>query len=212
MKAGILGTGRMGRALAELLRAAGHEVVLGSRTPDDAPVPAIGSAEAVERSDVVLVALPHVAIEPNIDLLSTIAPGTIVIDLANAVRVVDGRIRSALDEPHGRWMADLLSHTKVARAFTHVPDELLVSRATRQPDTWAVAVAADDDDALSIAGELVRSARYLPVPVGDLDHSAVLDPGGPLFANLYLPGDMQDLLSRKDSWKEASACPAIPGV
>ncbi|WP_433443578.1 hypothetical protein [Nonomuraea sp. CA-141351] len=109
--------------------------------------------------------------------------------------VEDGRIRSALDEPHGRWLADLLPQAKVARAFTHVQDELLVSRATRQPDTWAIAVAADDAGALATASELVRSARYVPVSVGDLDHSAVLDPGGPLFPNMYLPGDMQDLLA-----------------
>ncbi|QKG23480.1 NADPH-dependent F420 reductase [Actinomadura verrucosospora] len=192
MKVGILGAGRMGRGLGELLRRGGHDVALGSRTPSDSQSSSLELAAA--QSEVVLIALPHVAIETNLALLRTIAPGTVVIDLANGVRVDDGRIRSVLDRPHGRWLADLLPHVKVARAFTHVQDELLVSRATRQPDTWAIAVAADAPDALATADELVRSARYVPVPVGDLDHSGVLDPGGPLFPNMYLPGDMQDLL------------------
>lgn len=173
--------------------------MLGSRTPGDTPFPALSLGEVIARSEVVLVALPHIAIEPNIALLRTLAPGTVVIDLANEVRVEDGRLRSALDEPHGRWLASLLPQVRVARAFTHVQAELLVSRATRQPDTWAVAVAADDADALAIAGELVRSARYVPVSVGGLDQSSVLDPGGPLFPNMYLPGDMQDLIGGKDA-------------
>ncbi|MEU8310680.1 NAD(P)-binding domain-containing protein [Actinomadura sp. NPDC048955] len=194
MKVGILGTGRMGQGLGELLRRAGHHVALGSRTPADTGFPSSTLEHVATQSEVVLIALPHVAIEPNIDLLRTIAPDTVVIDLANGVRVDDGRIRSVLDKPHGRWLANLLPHAKVARAFTHVQDELLVSRAMRQPNTWAVAVAADDPNALATASELVESARYVPLSVGDLDQSGVLDPGGPLFPNMYLPGDMYDLL------------------
>jgi predicted dinucleotide-binding enzyme len=196
MRVGILGSGRMGQGLAELLRSAGHDIVLGSRTPGEASFPTVALGDAVAHSEVVLIALPHTAIEPNLEGLSAIAHGTVVIDIANGVRVEDGRIRSALEQPHGRWLADLLPHAKVARAFTHVHDELLVSRATRQPNTWAVAVAADDPQALAIAETLVRDAGYVPVPVGDLDRSSVLDPGGPLFPNMYLPQDMRDLLCR----------------
>lgn len=199
MQVGILGAGRMGQALAKLLQRAGHEVALGSRTPADVPFPSVSLERAAAHSEVVLVALPHNAIEPNIELLRTIAPEAVVIDLANGVRVDEGRIRSVLDEPHGRWLASHLPHVKVARAFTHIQDELLVSRATRQPDTWAVAVAADDPGALATASELVRSAGYVPVSVGDLDHSGVLDPGGPLFPNMYLPGDMHDMLRGEGS-------------
>lgn len=194
MKIGILGTGRMGQGLAELLRRTGHCVLLGSRTPGEAAFPTVAPSEAISQSEVVLIALPHTAIESNLDLLSTIAPGTVVVDLANGVRVEDGRIRSVLEEPHGRWLAGLLPQARVARAFTHVHDELLVSRASRQPNTWAIAVAADDAEALTTAEELVRSAGYVPVPVGDLNHSSVLDPGGPLFPNMYLPQDMRELL------------------
>lgn len=194
MKIGILGTGRMGQGLAELLKAAGHEVILGSRTPGQAPFPTVPLREAISQSEVVVLAIPHTAIEPNLDVLATIAPGTVVIDLANGVRVEDGRIQSVLNEPHGMWLANLLPQAKVARAFTHVHDELLVSRASRQPNTWAIAVAADDSEAMAIAESLVRAAGYLPISVGKLNHSAVLDPGGPLFPNMYLPRDMQDLL------------------
>jgi 8-hydroxy-5-deazaflavin:NADPH oxidoreductase len=199
MKVGILGTGRMGQGLSELLRRAGHEVTLGSRTPADTPFPSSSLGVVATQNQVVVVALPHEAIEPNIEVLRTMPAETIVIDVANGVRIEDGRIRSTLEKPHGRWLAELLPQVKVARAFTHVQDELLVSRATRQPDTWAVAVAADTPDALATASDLVLSARYVPVSVGDLGRSGVLDPGGPLFPNMYLPGDMRDLIHAQGS-------------
>lgn len=196
MKIGILGAGRMGQGVAALLARAGHEVLVGSRTPSGASIPSVELTEVIARSELIVIALPHNAIEPNLGLLLAITPGTVLIDLANGVRVEDGRLRSTLEQPHGRWLADLLPQVRVARAFTHVQDELLVSRATRQPNTWAMAVAADDADALRIVQDLVRDAGYVPVPVGNLDQSAVLDPGGPIFANLYLPNDMQDILDR----------------
>lgn len=197
---GILGAGRMGTGLATLLHDAGREVTLGSRTPHDPrfasqPFPTV-TLEAASRSDVLVVTLPHDAIGLNLGLLRSIAPGTLVIDCANAVAIEQGRIRSALGLTHGRWLARQLPHLRVARAFSHIQDELLVSRATRQPDTWAVAVAADDAEALEETSELVRATRYLPVGVGGLDDSRVLDPGGVLFPNMFLPGDLRELLLR----------------
>ena len=199
MRIGILGAGRMGQGLGELLRRAGHDVVIGSRTPADTSFPTVSLEEAATETEVVIVALPHVAIEPSIELLRNIAPDTVVIDIANGVRVEDGRIRSVLDEPHGRWLARLLPQARVARAFTHVQDELLVSRATRQPDSWAVAVGADDPGALAMAMDLVQAARYVPIQVGNLDRSGALDPGGPLFPNMYLPGDMRALIEARNA-------------
>lgn len=193
MKIGILSAGRMGQALAELLRNAGHDVALGARATGLAAFPTIALNEAIAGAEVVMIALPHDAIESNLELLASITDSTIVIDVASAVNVESGRIRTTLGRPHGRWLADVLPHVKVARAFTHV-HELLASRAVRQPGAWAIGVAADDSEALAISEELVRGTGYVSVPVGDLDRSAVLDPGGPLFPNMYLPGDMRDLL------------------
>lgn len=196
---GILGAGRIGRALAQLLAASGREVLLGSRRAGDAGDGTVPLADAAA-PDVVVLALPHAAIEGSLELFATIAPGTVVIDVANAVRVEDGRCRSALAVPHGRWLAGVLPHVRVVRAFTHVQDELLVSRATRQPGAWGIAVAADDAEAGEVTAELVRAAGYVPVQVGGLDGSAVLDAGGPLFLRMLLPGDLRDVVAE---WRRA---------
>ncbi|GAA3039780.1 NADPH-dependent F420 reductase [Microbacterium dextranolyticum] len=196
---GIVGAGRIGRALAQLLESNGREVLLGSRRAGEGSDVTVSLADAAS-ADIVVLALPHAAIEENLAMLAAIAPGTVVIDVANAVRVDDGRCRSALAVPHGRWLADRLPHVRVARAFTHVQDELLVSRATRQPGAWAVAVAADDAEAQDVAADVVRSAGYVPVVVGALDESAVLDAGGPLFLRMLLPGDLSDVVA---DWRRA---------
>ena len=61
MKIAIIGTGRIGGTLGGRWRAAGHDVVYGSRTgsgegPGGAPVIAVG--EALAGADVVLLAVP----------------------------------------------------------------------------------------------------------------------------------------------------------
>ena len=49
------GTGDFGQGLAERLRRAGEEVVLGSRTPRDEFV---SNAEAIQQSDIVFLSVP----------------------------------------------------------------------------------------------------------------------------------------------------------
>lgn len=199
---GILGTGRIGAGLGRLLHQAGWDVVLGSRMPTghvEGGPPRVTAPIALDR-EVVILAVPHDAIATHSEVLrSGIRPDSLVVDCANALTVRDGSLRSALDQPHGQWLAGLLPQVRVARAFTHVQDELLVSRATRQPDTWAVGVAADDEASLTQAQALIRAVRYVPVPVGALTDSAVLDPGGPLFPNMYLPADMRRLVQ---AWRQ----------
>jgi 8-hydroxy-5-deazaflavin:NADPH oxidoreductase len=198
-RVGVIGAGKIGLGLAALLHEAGIEVLVASRAPANdrfaaLPFP-VATVHDVLGHDVVILSVPHPAIEPLAAMLARLEAGTVVIDTTNAVDSSQrGHIRSALPVPHGRWLADLLPQVQVARAFTHVQDELLPSRARRQPDTWAVAIAADDEHALSVAAHVVTTARYVPVPIGGLNHSAPLDPGGKIFPNMFLPGDMRDLL------------------
>lgn len=195
----IIGAGRIGLGLATLLADAGIAVTIGSRTPDDdrfagKPWTVTSPAQAIG-ADIVVLAVPHAAIEETLRLTGGPRAGAVVVDTANAVDPTSReRVRSALDEPHGRWLQRRLPEATVVRAFSHVQDELLVSRAHRQPGMWAVAVAAADARAAGVGASLVTAARYVPVQIGGLDDSAVLDPGGILFPNMFLPADMRDLV------------------
>lgn len=191
---GILGAGRIGRAVAQLLESSGYRVLLGSRLAHEGSAGEV-SLECAASASIVVLALPHAAIEENLALLGSVRAGAVVIDAANAVRIEDGRCRSALSVPHGRWLAQRLPHVRVVRAFTHVQDELLVSRATRQPGVWAMAVAADDGEAGDVASSLIHTAGYVPVVIGGLDASSVLDPGGAFFLRMLLPNDLRDIVA-----------------
>ena len=65
MKIAVIGTGRIGSTLGQQWRAAGHEVVYGSRTgsgtgPGDAPAMTVG--EALTGTEAVLLAVPGPAV------------------------------------------------------------------------------------------------------------------------------------------------------
>lgn len=195
---GIIGAGKIGRGIATLLTDAGISVSVGSRNPADqrfSEVPfLVTSIAEASRAGVVILSTPHGAIK---DLLHTVTfrQGTVMIDAVNAIDLSSpGHLRSALPVPHGRWLQCILPDVQVARAFTHVQDELLISRAKRQPGAWAMAVAADTPTAEATASALVRAAGYTPILVGGLDASDVMDPGGVLFPNMFLPGDMAALI------------------
>lgn len=199
---GILGAGRIGAGLATLLARAGHEVTVGVRSTaptlpaDVAGAVRTGPLASVHRgADAVIVALPHTAAHELLPVLAPELRGVPVIDAANAARVEGGRFLSALPDglTHGTWTARLLPGAIVVRAFSHIQDELLVSRASRQPGLWAVACAADPGADAADALGIVRSTGYVPVVVSDLAGSAVLDPGGALFPRMYTVPELEGL-------------------
>lgn len=86
MRIGLLGTGNVGRALADGWAAAGHDIVLGSRRPRDGTDrghAVAGLREAAEHGDVVVNATPGTE---SLDVLAAIgAPalaGKVLVDVA----------------------------------------------------------------------------------------------------------------------------------
>ncbi len=72
MRIGLLGTGNVARALAHGWRAAGHDVLLGSRHPQergDLGLPVAGLGETAARADVLVNATPGGV---SLDLLRSI--------------------------------------------------------------------------------------------------------------------------------------------
>jgi 8-hydroxy-5-deazaflavin:NADPH oxidoreductase len=200
-KIGILGAGPVGVGLATLLAEQGYQVVTSSRSPAERQaeldVPVVGFAEAAAHGEVVVLAVTHDAVEGMVAALRPHLAGKVVVDVTNAVEVHDGRLRNGLGEgvTEGVWLAGLLPDSTVVRAFNHVQDEMLVSRARRQPGRWAVAVAGDDGDATAMVSRIVSAVGFVPVLIGGLRESGWLDPGGVLFPHMYLPNDMRDALT-----------------
>lgn len=82
------GSGDFGQGLAARLRARGHDVVIGSRTPRD---DFLANAECCELADVVFLSIPAASVEAMGRELGPRLAGKIAVSVATAVAFRDGR-------------------------------------------------------------------------------------------------------------------------
>jgi predicted dinucleotide-binding enzyme len=200
---GVLGSGPMGRGFATLLCHAGYEVTLGTRRPaarelaglpPGVRVASFGEAAAGE---VVFVAVAHAAARSLLTSLARELAGKTLISSNNAWIAADyasAGLSSSLTE--GSWMAGFLPDTSVARAFSHIDQGYLVTKATTEPGKWAVSFATDDIASAATVEDLIRDMGYVPYLIGTLAQSAPLDYEGELSHRLLTPREMQTVLNR----------------
>ena len=164
---GVLGgTGDQGRGLARRFAMAGHRVIIGSRDAGRAAATAeslggepllsgVLNAEAAERADIVIAAIPW---DGHRDLLAALAPqlaGKIVVDCVNPMGF-DGRGAFALPVPEGsaaQQAAAVLADSTVVGAFHHVSAELLLDPEVEIVDL-DVLVLGDDRQATDLVQAL----------------------------------------------------------
>ena len=206
LKVGIIGTGRIGGALARHWVNAGHEVFMSSRHPEEleplakelGPRAHVGTPrEAAAFGSVVLVSVPYGAM-PQIgnDYAAELA-GKVIIDTSNPVERRDGS--QALEwqqKGAGVATAELLKNRRVVRAFNCIPAASLASQANRQPARLAIPIGGDDAAAVAITERLVRDAGFDPVMVGNLAESRRFDLGQPLAAGNLSAAELRARMNR----------------
>ena len=104
----VLGAGNVGATLARKWAAAGHHVTLASRNPDVAALRDLATGigtqtarhlDAVERADVVVVALPGDAVAAVAESLGSALDGKIVIDATNNLAAPEPNNLAAITAP-----------------------------------------------------------------------------------------------------------------
>jgi predicted dinucleotide-binding enzyme len=204
MKIGIIGTGHIGGTLAKLWVAAGHEVLLSSRHPDElkplakqlGPRAHVGTPkEAASFGDVVLVSVPYKALpELGRDLKTELA-GKIVLDTCNPYPSRDGDMANdARNKGTGVASPGYLPGARLVRAFNAINADSLASEAHRKPPLIAIPLAGDDAEALKIAQRLVGDAGFEPVVVGGLARARDFDVGTPVYTKLLTAGELRKAL------------------
>lgn len=180
MKIGIVGAGFIGRAIARLSIAAGHEaMVSNSRGPRSlASVPSgigaqIGTVtEAATFGDTVVIAIPF-------GELHTLEPamfaGEIVIDANNYYPDRDGAI-PVLDDrttTTSEMLAARLPDARVVKAFNAIlaRDLEVDGRPIGYPDRRALPVAANDEQAKALVMRFIDDLGFDPVDAGALAES-----------------------------------------
>lgn len=204
LKIGIIGSGRIGGTLGEHWAKAGHEVFFSSRHPEQlkelvarvGPRARAGTPrEAAAFGDIVFLAVPYSAMpEIGRDYANELK-GKVVVNASNPIPRRDGAMAEEAQKK-GAGLADveLLPGARIARAFTFPGAATFRSEAHRPGDRVAVAVAADDREAMEIAARLVRDAGFEPVAVGPLARAKDFQPGTTLFGKAMTAREMKQAL------------------
>lgn len=191
LKIGIIGTGRIGGALAEHWAKAGHELMISSRHPEQleplakrlGPRVRVGTpAQAAAFGDVLLIAVPYGALPQLGRDHGAQMQGKVVLDTGNPISARDGEMADAARaKGTGVASAEYLPGARLVRVFSSVPHTAVRNEAQRSGERIGVPLAGDDPAALQLAQRLVRDAGFEPVVVGGLARARNFDVGTPVF-------------------------------
>ena len=189
----IVGTGNIGGTLAAEFAAGGQDFLLAGRDLEAVRkiaadfgehAVAVSVDEAVERADVLVLAVWLDAFEQLIAEYGERLAGKVIIDPSNPVGPDGaGGYRKMIPEQEssGQILAGLLpAGARLVKAFGTLSAPTLAAAARREPDRAVLFYAADDEAAGDLAADLIRTAGYEPVRVGGLDQSIRIEMYGDL--------------------------------
>lgn len=180
MQIGIVGSGFIGKALANLAVKQSHQVMISnSRGPDsltgicyEIGCQAGTVEDAVKFGDVVFLAIP---LKNIFQLESQIFKSKIVVDANNYYPQRDGQIAD-LDERRDTTSGLLAKHlpdAKIIKAFNAILAKDLTDdgRPSGAPERRALPIAGDDPDAKNIVGHIVDQFGFDVVDAGPISES-----------------------------------------
>jgi 8-hydroxy-5-deazaflavin:NADPH oxidoreductase len=226
MVVGILGAGRMGRTLAQLLAAAGHDVRLANSRGADSLRDLVGEvgprAAAVAAQDIaagarVVILATRWEQLPTATAAVASWAGTVVVDTTNP------RFGPGPDDVYdtgaltsSEAVADLVPGARVVKAFNHQPIPALAAELGPKPsERNALFLAGDDTEAKALVAALMRSIGGEPIDTGDLRTGGALQAsgGGPLAGHgrLLTPAEAAAIMAgARRAGARGSAAPAPP--
>lgn len=177
----VIGAGHIGGGLARAWSKAGHRLVLGVRSPDDAEVVALARetgarvtspAEAVTGAEVVVLAVPAAAVEAFV--ASVDLKGKVVIDCTN-------HVGPGFSLTHGHqtsWAEEIAKRAPGAKVFKSFNAQGAENLATPQFASGPAAnfFCGDDAEARAVVAQLVRDVGFEPVSAGPLRQARLLEP------------------------------------
>ncbi len=207
MRIGILGSGHIGGAAAQLFARAGHEVALGHAGSKESlrdQVAALGPQaraatidEACDFGEVVLLAIPW---RSRGDLPAERLRGKIVIDAMNPYRP-DFSLYDLGDSTSSEEVAKALPGARLVKAFNHLFARDLESRGNPSLPVQrrtALFLASDDQQAKQAVAKLVEDIGFAPVDTGALrDGGRLQQAGGPLYTRVLTGADAETVLHRE---------------
>ncbi len=177
----MIGAGDMGSALGKLWAAAGYHVIFATRHPDElGPVVAAAGhgaeaasvGEAVDRADIICLAVPYKA-EPSIaERYGEAMKGKILVNVDNALAYRDGEIAEEAEAVgEAIYSARLFEGTRFIRAFN-----LKAAYSFPDPDgvesaDFTMPWTTNDPSVRPVAEALIRATGGTPVYEGGLENA-----------------------------------------
>jgi len=183
----VIGTGRMGSALARQLAAAGHEVRVGSRDRQRGRQKATeaGAAfggtyrTAAANADVVILAVPFGAVFDSLEQIGDLR-GVVVVDVTNPF----GEEGPAPGTSCAEQVQALVPEAKVVKAWNHLYSAVIRRSADFGGVAATVFVAGNDQEAKGLVASLARDIGYDPADAGPITSARYLEPLAALMTTL----------------------------
>jgi NADPH-dependent F420 reductase len=189
------GTGKQGRGLATRLAAAGHDVVIGSRTPERAAdaaadvrrrlaaagregprIAGLWNCAAIPAAEIAVITVPFAALDDLLAQCGSLLAEKIVVDVTVPVLMTAERVELvAVPEGSASVLVQRrVPGARVVAAFKNVAASHLL-RLERHAE-GDIPIAGDDAAAKTIVAELVREIPALrPVDAGPLANAGLLE-------------------------------------
>jgi predicted dinucleotide-binding enzyme len=209
----IVGTGNIGGRLAANFAAGGQDYLLAGRDQEaagklaaglDGHAEAVSVDEAIERADVLVVALWPDAFKQLIAQYADRLAGKVLVDPSNAIGPDGaGGFRKVIGEQEssGQILAALLpAGAQLVKAFGTLSADTLSAAAWREPERAVQFYAADDDAAGDLVADLIRAGGYEPVRVGGLDQSIRIE----MFGDLHEFGGLGRVVTKAEALEAMS--------
>lgn len=193
MKLGIIGTGRIGRALCKSLTHKGYHVMVGSRTPQKA-MDLAGEmdhfaqggtiANAIHYGEVIFLAVPYKAVDDIVRNIDSFR-GKIVVDCTNPlifgqqVELALGHTTSAAEQ-----IAGMIPEATVVKAFNTAFAEHIANGPYFGPVDGSMFYCGDDPAAKAAVCNIIADTGFDPVDCGPLDSARFLEPMAALIVRL----------------------------
>jgi 8-hydroxy-5-deazaflavin:NADPH oxidoreductase len=175
MKISIIGSGKVGSALQKLFQAAGHSVIVGSRSlATESEI--VGIIEAASRAEIIVLAVPFHSLTEVLEPIGQMLRGKIVIDPTNPLNADWSPLLLGQENSAGEETERLLPGARIVKAFNTVfADVMIKERILRNGQPVTAFVASNDEDAADIVAALANSVGFSAVKVGPLSASRYLE-------------------------------------
>lgn len=200
MKIAIFGgTGDLGRGLAVNFAAAGHEIIVGSRSqeradqaadtlrqdlPDGNFVP-MENVAAAEAAEIAIVSIPWEGVEQTIPPMADALAGKVVISVINALQFGKNGATAVMNLPGGSMaqrIQELAPEAKVAMAYNNLPAGRLQKRETIDADVLVCGRGKDTREQVIALTSALPGVRALDA--GLLANALIIEGSTAIIINL----------------------------